>query len=174
MKKYSIRFFNNYKVRAIWDEKTLKWWYSAVDIINALEISKNPRSYWNKIKTRNIELSTNCLQLKFLANDNKFYKTDAIDENIIRLLSVIINVKNKNNNELFDCILNLETSLDEKSKLKAYELFDFNIIDNIEVGTFKGLQQIHSYIFQGLYDLLGKLEFKIFQKIILYSQIVNF
>ena len=43
---------------------------------------------------------------------------------------------------------NLETSPDEKSRLKAYELFDSGFIDNIEVGTVKGLQQMHAYIKQ--------------------------
>lgn len=51
----------------------------------------------------------------------------------------------------------METSLDEKSKLKAYELFETGFIENIEVGTVKGLQQIHSYIFGGLYDFAGKI-----------------
>ena len=52
---------------------------------------------------------------------------------------------------------NMETSLDEKSKQKAYELFESGFINNIEVGTAKGLQQIHSYIFGGLYDFAGQI-----------------
>ena len=47
--------------------------------------------------------------------------------------------------------------IDEKSKLKAYELFENGLIDEIEVGTTKGLQQIHGYIFGGLYDFAGKI-----------------
>lgn len=49
------------------------------------------------------------------------------------------------------------TSIDEKSKQKAYELFESGLINDIEVGTVKGLQQIHSYIFGGLYDFAGKI-----------------
>ena len=40
---------------------------------------------------------------------------------------------------------------------KITELFDSRFIDNIEVGTAKGLQQIHGYIFGGLYDFAGQI-----------------
>ena len=52
---------------------------------------------------------------------------------------------------------NMETSLDEKSRQKAYELFESGFIENIEVGTARGLQQIHGYIFGGLYDFAGQI-----------------
>ena len=47
--------------------------------------------------------------------------------------------------------------VDEKSKQKAYELFENGLTDEIEVGTTRGLQQIHGYIFGGLYDFAGKI-----------------
>ena len=47
--------------------------------------------------------------------------------------------------------------IDKKSLEKAYKLFDSCDIDNIEVGTFKGLQQIHKYLFDELYDFAGEL-----------------
>lgn len=43
------------------------------------------------------------------------------------------------------------------SRKRAYELFDENIIDTFEVGTFKGLQQIHAYMFQDVFDFAGHL-----------------
>lgn len=48
-----------------------------------------------------------------------------------------------------------EHSVDYKSKLKAYALFDD--LGAIEVGTVKGLQQIHGYLFGGLYDFAGQI-----------------
>ena len=52
------------------------------------------------------------------------------------------------------------SSLDEKSKQKAYSLYEDGLIDTIEVGTTRGLQQIHSYLFGGLYDFAGKIRTK--------------
>ncbi len=49
-------------------------------------------------------------------------------------------------------------NIDKKSLEKAYKLFDSCDINNIEVGTLKGLQQIHKYLFDGLYDFAGELE----------------
>ena len=34
--KKSIRFFNDYEVRAVWGEEQNKWWFSAVDIVRAI------------------------------------------------------------------------------------------------------------------------------------------
>ena len=51
-------------------------------------------------------------------------------------------------------------SIDGKSKAKAYALFESSFIDSIEVGTTKGLQQIHAYLFGGLYDFAGQIRQK--------------
>ena len=47
--------------------------------------------------------------------------------------------------------------IDKPSLKKAYHLFETSDIDKIEVGTTKGLQQIHEYLFDGLYDFAGKI-----------------
>ena len=57
-------------------------------------------------------------------------------------------------------ISTVSSSIDEKSKIKAYDLFDSGAINNIEIGTVRGLQQIHSYLFGGLYDFAGKIREK--------------
>ena len=48
-----------------------------------------------------------------------------------------------------------DESIDGKSKIKAYALFESTFINSIEVGSTKGLQQIHAYLFGGLYDFAG-------------------
>lgn len=45
----------------------------------------------------------------------------------------------------------------ELTKKRAYELFDQGIIETFEVGTVKGLRQIHEYIFQDVFDFAGKI-----------------
>ena len=43
------------------------------------------------------------------------------------------------------------------TKIKALELFDTNKINEFEVGTFKGLADIHKYLFSNVYDFAGKI-----------------
>ena len=50
--------------------------------------------------------------------------------------------------------------IDEKSLQKAFQLFESGDIERMEIGTTKGLQQIHKYIFDGLYDFAGKIRDK--------------
>lgn len=153
--KTSIRFFEDIPVRAVWDDETSEWWFCAVDVAEALTKSKNPRSYWNAVKRRNPRLSTICRQLKLIASDGKKYLTDVVDAAGVNTVIAVIPGKKAH---VFDKWLKgMGTSLDEKSKQKAYELFESGLTSAIEAGTVKGLQQIHSYIFGGLYEFAGKI-----------------
>lgn len=155
MIKTSIRFFDDIPVRAVWDEQSSKWWFCAADVAEALTKSKNSRSYWNAVKRRKPELSTICRQLKLTASDGKKYKTDVVDEDGVNTLIAL--VPSKKSVVFKKWLTDMGTTIDEKSKQKAYELFESGIIKDIEVGSVKGLQQIHSYIFGGLYDFASQI-----------------
>ncbi|MBQ8859064.1 MAG: Fic family protein [Clostridia bacterium] len=155
MIKTSIRFFDDIPIRAVWDEATSKWWFCAVDIAEALSETKNPRVYWATTKRRNLELFANCKQLKLPARDGKSYLTDVIDDDGVNALVAVI--PSKKTAVFTRWMQTMGTTIDERSKQKAYSLFENGIINDIEIGTVKGLRQIHAYIFGGLYDFAGQL-----------------
>ena len=156
--KTSIRFFNDIPVRSVWDDDTATWWLCATDVITVLTDTTNPRVYWATIKRRNSQLFANCKQLKLMASDGKRYNTDVINDEMFNSLMVILKSPKR---EVFQkWISTVSSSIDEKSKIKAYDLFDSGAINDIEIGTVRGLQQIHAYLFSGLYDFAGKIREK--------------
>jgi len=72
-----------------------RWFFSVVDVVSALTDSDNPRNYWHMLKVREqkssgVELSTNCVQLKLIAEDGKLRDTDCADtEGIFRIVQSI-------------------------------------------------------------------------------------
>lgn len=160
--KISIRFYDNKEVRAIWDEENSKWWFSVVDVIAILSESINPRKYWSVLKTRLKkewnQLTTKCSQLKLISSDGKKYLTDCFSQdNITEVIKII---PSKNSIKFLDWFTYSDNSIDWQSKKKAYTLFESNLINDIEVGTIKGLKQIHAYLFGWLYDFAGKIRQK--------------
>ena len=156
--KTSIRYFNKKPVRSRWDEESSSWFVCAIDLIAAVVETSNPRIYWYTIKTRNSELLANCKQLKMTASDGKTYDTDCLS---IKGLDVLLDILPRKRRSIFkEWLKGNNDPLDEQSKKKAYDLINSGIIYDIEVGTTKGLQQIHSYLFDGLYDFAGKIRDK--------------
>lgn len=162
MNKVSIRFFDDKEVRAVWDDEKAKWWFSVLDIIGVLrgdDDYKKNRNYWKFLKTKlkkeNSELVSAANQLKLTAADGKKYLTDTFDyDGIIELAK---NFPSKQANRFIEWFTYSDETIDGKSKSKAYALFDSSLLATIEVGTVKGLQQIHGYLFGGLYDFAGQI-----------------
>ncbi len=72
-----------------------EWWFSVIDVVEALTGSSEPRKYWNAMKARvssesEFQLSTICRQLKLEASDGKKYETDCADtEGMFRIIQSI-------------------------------------------------------------------------------------
>ncbi|EKD56218.1 MAG: hypothetical protein ACD_58C00265G0001, partial [uncultured bacterium] len=67
-KNKTITSFAGKKIRRIWDDNKELWYFSVVDIVDALNASENPRNYWkvlkNRLKQEGSEVVTKCNQLK--------------------------------------------------------------------------------------------------------------
>jgi len=70
----------------------------------------------------------------------------------------------KKQTDLLNGLHTVMRDIDGKSKTKAYALFESSFIESIEVGTVKGLQQIHAYLFGGLYDFADKSDKEYFKR----------
>jgi len=85
--------FQEKSIRKTWHND--EWWFSVVDIIGFLTESVDPKDYWYRLKKRelessNIELSTNCRQLKLESSDRKKYLTDCANtEGAFRIIQSI-------------------------------------------------------------------------------------
>ena len=163
--KISIRFFDDREVRALWDEEHAKWWFSVLDIVAVLTDQDDyakTRNYWKylkaKLKKEGSELVSATTQLKLTAADGKKYKSDVLDHAGIIALGKSFPATKAN--RFIEWFTYSDESIDGKSKTKAYALFETSFIHSIEVGTSKGLQQIHAYLFGGLYDFAGQIRHK--------------
>jgi cell filamentation protein len=164
--KKSIRFYKDHEVRAVWDEEGAKWWFSIVDIVGAITDSPNPRKYWSVLKTRlkkaGNELTTRCSQLKMTAADGKRYATDCFSQDdIIQLVRVM---PSKKTEDFLDWFVYSDNTLDGQSKKKAYTLLESGLLNSLKPGTVECLQQIHAFLFGGLYDFAGKIRTKTISK----------
>lgn len=165
MSKKSIRFYNDREVRAVWDESHSKWWFSAIDIVRAINNEddyKKCRNYWKYLKGKmakdGIELVSITNQFKFEAPDGKQRASDALDTECVQTLAR--HYPNNRANAFLDWFTYSDNTIDGQSKKKAYSLFESGLLDALEPGSIKCLQQIHAYIFGGLYDFAGQIRTK--------------
>ena len=162
MSKISIRFYKDREVRAIWDEDKSQWYFSIVDIVAAITESPRPRVYWGTVKNRQKEehsqLYSKCIQLKLTSADGKKYATDCFAQEDIE--AVVKTLPAKNTMDFLDWFTYSDNTIDGQSRKKAYTLWESNLVADKDVGKVKALQQIHAYIFGGLFDFAGKIRTK--------------
>lgn len=84
--------------------------------------------------------------------------TDTLDS--AGIIELAKNFPNKHASKFLDWFLYSDNTIDGQSKKKAYSLFESGILASLEPGSIKCLQQIHAYLFGGLYDFAGKLRNK--------------
>ena len=163
--KKSIRFFNDRKVRAVWDEEQNCWWFSAIDIVRAINNEPDytkAGNYWRwlkrKLKQDGIEPVSATHGFKFEAPDGKMRVADVLDSEGVALLAKYY--PNNRANDFLDWFTYSDNTLAGQSRKKAYQLYESGLLKSLEPGSVKCLQQIHAYLFGGLYDFAGQIRTK--------------
>ena len=90
----NIKVFEDKKIRTQWNEQEEDWYFSVVDVIEALTDSTNPQIYWRVLKKRlkdeGNETVPNCNGLKMIAKDGKLRLTDVVNtRDLLRLIQSI-------------------------------------------------------------------------------------
>lgn len=165
MGKVSIRFYNDREVRAVWSEEENKWFFSATDVVRAINNEPDyvkAGNYWRwlkkKLLAQGVQLVSATHGFKFTAPDGKKRLADVLDDKGVQMLAK--NYPNNRANEFLDWFTYSDNTIDGQSRKKAYMLFESGILRTLEPGSIKCLQQIHAYIFGGLYDFAGQIRTK--------------
>ena len=165
MSKKSIRFFNDREVRAVWDDENNCWWFSATDVVRAINDEPDytkAGNYWRwlkrKLKQDGVQFVSSTHKLKIVAADDKQYNSDALSADDIILLAK--HYPNNRASKFLDWFTYSDNTIDGQSRKKAYTLFESGLLNSLEPGSMKCLQQIHAYLFGGLYDFAGQIRNK--------------
>jgi len=130
-----------------------------VGAINRQDDHIKNRNFWKYLKTKskkeNSELVSHTTQLKLTASDGKKYNTDVISQDGVDKLAKAIH--NQQAMAFLDWFTYSDNTIDGQSIKKAYTLWESDLVADKDVGKVKSLQQIHAYLFGGLYDFAGQI-----------------
>ena len=140
MAKKSIRFYNDRQVRAVWDWKNAKWWFSAIDIVRAINDEPDyvkAGDYWRWLKRKltvdGVQLVSVTHDFKFEAPDGKQRASDALDTACVQTLAKHYPANRAN--AFLDWFTYSDNTIDGQSKKKAYDLFESGLLESLEPGT---------------------------------------
>ena len=140
--KKSIRFFNDREVRAVWDDENNCWWFSAIDIVRAINnepVYTKAGNYWRwikrKLKQSGIQLVSDAHEFKFEAPDGKLRKADMLNSEEVALLAK--HYPNNRANEFLDWFTYSDNTLDGKSRKKAYQLYENDLLQPLNKATYE-------------------------------------
>ncbi|MBU2505263.1 MAG: Bro-N domain-containing protein [Bacteroidetes bacterium] len=90
----NIKLFEEKRIRSVWNEEDQKWYFSVVDVVEALTDSVNPKDYIKKMRKRDPLLNSNwgtiCPPLEMIAADGKKRKTQTANvEGVLRIIQSI-------------------------------------------------------------------------------------
>ena len=89
----NIKLFQDKKIRSAWNDDEEQWYFSVVDVVEALTNSPNPRQYWRKMKDRDLREFQSYpfwVQLKLASSDGKKYATDCANiKGLFRIIQSI-------------------------------------------------------------------------------------
>ena len=172
-KKQEIQLFNDRRIRTVWDDKEEKWYFSVVDVIEALTDSPDPSTYWrvlkNRLKKEGNETVTICNAFKLPARDGKMRLTPIADqEQLFRLIQSIpspkaepfkvwiAQVASERLDEMQDPELTIERAMTDYRRLGYSEAWINQRLKSIEVRKdnqkLQGVQGLDKAESQGQYD----------------------
>ena len=89
----TIKLFEQKSIRSHWDEVEEKWYFSIVDVVEALSESVNPTDYLKKLRKRDTELGTyigtNCPQVEMLSNGKRRKTLAGSVKDVFRIIQSI-------------------------------------------------------------------------------------
>ena len=87
----NIKLFQDKRIRSVWNDEEEQWYFSVVDVVEALTDSNDPKQYIKKMRSRDEGLNSNwgtiCTPLEMIANDGKRRKVQTA--NVKGLLRII-------------------------------------------------------------------------------------
>lgn len=119
-------------------------------------------NYWRWLKHK---LGQEGVQLVSATNGFKFEVPDGKQRiaDVLNSDGVVVLAKHYPNNrasKFLDWFTYSDNPIDEQSRKKAYTLFESGLLNSLEPGSMKCLQQIHAYLFGGLYEFAGQIRNK--------------